>query len=161
MNNNSRDLNLLVPELKVKCMAAIEQARGNRLFVAITSTARTVKCQFALYAQGRYDLDYVNALRIEVGLPKITKEENKKKVTWTLKSRHLIDLEDEEKDNDLSTAFDFVVLSGSTAVWSVKADVNKNNQYDYEEFGVICESYGLEWGGRWANPDSCHVQINL
>jgi len=157
--NNSRDLDLLKPELKILATVIMEEARTRKIYTAITSTARTVQCQYALYVQGRYSLEYVNSLREAIGLYKIDEKENQKKVTWTLKSKHLIDLEDAEVSNDLSCAFDFVVLDGSTALWSIKVDVNENQIPDYEEVGMIAESHGLVWGGRWKNPDYCHVQL--
>jgi hypothetical protein len=69
--------------------------------------ARNYKEQIALYAQGREPLGDVNAKRAMAGLPKITEEENKRKVTWTLSSPHVVNLDDARRDNDKSRAFDF------------------------------------------------------
>jgi hypothetical protein len=157
--NNSRDLDWLVPELKIMALAIMDEARLRRIYTAITSTARVVQCQYALYAQGRNPLEYVNMLRKAVGLPLITEKENQKKVTWTLKSKHLVNLDDQDPDNNFSEAFDFVVISNNVAVWDIKADYNENELPDYEEVGSIAESHGLIWGGRWKNPDCCHIQL--
>jgi hypothetical protein len=131
--------------------------REIKIFITLTSTARSYKVQYALYAQGREKLEYVNALRKEVGLDPISYEANKKKVTWTLKSRHIVG-EGEENNNNYSTALDFVLLNEYQAMWSVKADTNSDNLPDYEQVGKIVESLDLEWGGRWAHPDFPHVQ---
>ncbi len=133
-------------------------AREIKIFTTITSTARSYKIQYALYAQGREKLEYVNLLRKEVGLPDISLQENLKKVTWTLKSRHLIDLDDQEQNDDFSTALDFVVLNNYQPMWSIKADCNKDLEPDYLQVVKIAESLNLECGARWKNPDWPHIQ---
>jgi len=71
------------------------------------------------------------------------------KVTWTKISKHTS-----------RTAFDIVILKDGKAIWDVmKTDVNANEIPDYEEAGIIGESVGLEWGGRWAVKDACHFQL--
>lgn len=157
MINNSRDLNLLIPEVKKAFINTQVEAKSYGITIITTSTARTVQCQVALHAQGRYNLTYVNALRQGVGLPPITEKENEKKITWTLKSEHLVNFDDNDKTNDLSKAVDFAIIKNGKAIW-VKADVNKNNVNDYLEVGLIGESFGLEWGGRWENQDFVHLQ---
>lgn len=69
--------------------------------------ARNYKEQIALYAQGREPLKDVNAKRAMAGLPKINREDNKRKVTWTLGSPHVVNLDDARRDNDKARAFDF------------------------------------------------------
>lgn len=158
---NSRDIKYCCPELKEKWPIVWSMARELQIFITLTSTARSYKVQYALYAQGREKLEYVNMLRKEVGLPDISYQENLKKVTWTLKSRHLVDLDDSEQSNDFSTALDFVIINEYQPVWSVKADVNKNSEPDYLEVGKIAGKLGLEWGGNWKHPDFPHIQVKL
>lgn len=124
----------------------------------ITCTARTVKEQLALWTQGRDDLFTVNALRYTAGLPPITEEQNKHKVTWTLKSKHLIDLDDGNPGNDKSRAFDIAIARGGKPVWDVKVDVNADHIPDYAQAGQIGESVGLRWGGRFRSPDMPHFE---
>jgi len=124
----------------------------------ITCTARTVKEQVALYAQGRDDLVIVNMLRCAAGLPPIDEEANQRKVTWTLKSNHLIDLDDQISDNDKSRAFDIAIVHAGKPVWDVKVDVNADSIPDYEQAGKIGESVGLRWGGRFRRPDMPHFE---
>ena len=125
---------------------------------AITCTSRTVKEQFALYAQGRDDLATVNALRYDAGLPPIGPAQNKHKVTWTLNSKHLIDLDDNNPHNDKSRAFDIAIVRDGKPVWDVKVDVNNDQIPDYEQAGIIGESVGLRWGGRFRSPDRPHFE---
>jgi hypothetical protein len=126
--------------------------------VMITCTARTVKEQCALYAQGREPIFDVNELRAMSGLPRITVEQNKNKVTWTLQSKHIIDLDDGNADNDKSRAFDIAIAPGGKPVWDVKVDVNQDHISDYEQAGKIGEACGLRWGGRFKNPDMPHFE---
>jgi hypothetical protein len=48
--------------------------------------------------------------------------------------------------------------AGMEAVWEVKADINSNDAPDYEEMGIIGESVGLTWGGRFRFRDYCHFE---
>lgn len=120
--------------------------------VIITCVGRTYEQQEALYAQGRHELSYVNGLRQAVGWLPITEKENRK-VTWTMKSKHILD------KNNKCDAFDFGVIKDGKMIWSVKADVNANSVPDYEECGMIGEVLGLTWGGRWKSPDYPHFQL--
>jgi peptidoglycan L-alanyl-D-glutamate endopeptidase CwlK len=126
----------------------------------ITCTARTVNEQMALYVQGRELLSDVNRLREMSGLPPIANEQNKHKVTWTLKSEHLVDLDDNDPNNDLSRAFDIAIVRDGKPVWDIKVDVNQDQHPDYLQAGEIGESVGLCWGGRFKNPDMPHFQDN-
>jgi hypothetical protein len=85
--------------------------------VRVICVARNYKEQIALYAQGREPLEDVNAKRAMAGLPKITKEENEYRVTWTLGSPHVVNLDDARRDNDKSRAFDFGLFSLSDGAY--------------------------------------------
>ena len=50
---NSRDLDQLLPDVKVKVEAFIEACKAENIDLLITSTYRDVESQNALYAQGR------------------------------------------------------------------------------------------------------------
>lgn len=92
-----------------------------------TCTRRTIEEQEELYARGR------------------TKPG--RKVTWTLKSKHIDGM-----------AFDIVICKGGIPDWNVKVDVDEDGIPDYLEAGQIGEMCGLEWGGRWNPPDFPHFQ---
>ena len=128
--------------------------------ILLTCTSRDIKEQVALYAQGRQSLTEVNALRKVVKLAPITAKENKYCVTWTLKSKHLVNFDNSDPTDDKSKAFDIVVLDAKKKItWNIKADVNKNNISDYVEVGKIGISLGLVWGGSWKNtPDYYHFE---
>lgn len=117
----------------------------------VTCTARTVKEQQALYAQGRQTLDEINVLRAMAGLSPISALEAKNKVTSTLQSKHLVDLDDGVLENDKSRAFDIAIVKDKKATWDLKVNVNENETPDYFEAGKIGESVGLIWGGSWKN----------
>lgn len=85
----------------------------------LTCTRRTQEEQQELWAQGR------------------TKPG--KKVTWTLKSKHID-----------GRAFDIAIIKNGKVSWNVK---------DYFEPGEIGKRVGLTWGGSWKNPDYPHFEI--
>lgn len=87
------------------------------------------------------------------------KNRSKYIVTWTLKSLHIINLEDQYTINDKSNAFDFAIMKGQKPTWDIKADVNLNNLPDYREAGNLATQLGLLWGGNFKSPDFCHVQV--
>jgi peptidoglycan LD-endopeptidase CwlK len=155
-----RDIKLLHPDLiELHAKFAYEMARAG-LNYAITSTLRTYAQQEALFAQGRKPLDEVNALRVKAGMWKIGVRENANQVTWTMKSRHLPD------NQGFGRAFDIVLigLEGKTH-YNEKISVNVNTVPDYYEAGVVGESVGLVWGGRFKNsagqprPDMPHYEM--
>ena len=153
----SRKVSDCTPSLQAKIKAFTIAMCGAGIPFIITCTARTVDEQVALYAQGRKTLSETNALRTMAGLPPITAQQNKK-VTWTLKSNHLIDLDDGNAYNDKSRAFDLAISPGGKPVWDVKVDVNQDQVSDYEQAGKIGEACGLHWGGRFKTPDMPHFE---
>ena len=157
----SRKLSDLVPELEVKAKRILIICGEKEIPILITCTARLVREQVALYAQGREPLNHVNYLRGLVGMTPLTIQENKRKVTWTLNSNHLVDLDDGNPANDKSRAFDFCILKGQQPIWDLKIDVNDNDIPDYREVGEIAEAMGLKWGGRWKKrPDYPHIELS-
>lgn len=155
----SRAINLLTIRMQQLYYRFDYEMKKAGLFYIITCTARTTKEQVALYAQGRQELEEVNELRNSAGMPPITNAENQRRVTWTLKSEHLIDLDDTDISNNLSRAFDIAMVGkGGKAHWDIKVSVNENDIPDYIEAGQIGEKVGLVWGGRWKSPDYPHFQ---
>lgn len=153
----SRDLNALTPELKLKATALINKCAVASIKIIITCTARLVKEQLAFYAQGRTPIALVNAMREHANLPSIPSSRNKK-ITWTLNSKHLIDLEDGSLENDKARAFDIAIIKDGKAVWDVKVSLNDNDIPDYEEVARIGESLGLTAGARFSSPDYVHFE---
>jgi hypothetical protein len=158
----SRRIEDCVSELQEKFAAFQAAMEAAGLPFIVTCTARTVREQIALYAQGREPLEHVNTLRRLAHLAPISFMENGHKVTWTLASKHLIDLDDGNPDNDKSRAFDIALLAHSDRMsvhWNLKADVNGNAIPDYDEAGRIGEAVGLRWGGRFPSPDRPHFEV--
>lgn len=145
----SRDLNKAVPRMKNFALQLIGRAKEElALNVIVTDVDRLYEVQMALYAQGRQSLAEVNALRKRAGMPPIT--DNSKKVTWTMASRHIINLTNDNPDDDLSYAIDFGILDkNGRYVGDVKADVNQDNKSDYIQLGALAKTIdpGVLWGG--------------
>ncbi len=154
----SRNIKDCTTSLQAKIKSFMIATLSAGIPVMITCTARTVDEQVALHAQGRKTLAETNALRAMAGLPPITAAQNKHKVTWTLNSKHLIDLDDGETGNDLSRAFDIAIVPGGKPCWDVKVDVNQDQISDYEQAGKLGEACGLRWGGRFRRPDMPHFE---
>ena len=158
---SSRNLNDLTPTLKEKVLLLHEKAEKAGLSFIITCTARDTLEHLALYAQGRMPLQFVNMLRAYAGMAPIDEKANERKVTWTLNSRHVVNLLKGEK----AQAFDVALKDKSGRVhWDIKIDVQDDEIPDYEQLGLLGESIGLKWGGRFKNradeprPDRPHFQ---
>lgn len=155
----SRKIEDCCPELREKIYLFQQGMLVEALPFVITCTARIVKEQIALYAQGRDGILETNRLRRNAGLPAISIAENRRKVTWTLNSKHLIDLDDGDPRNDLARAFDIALTREGHPHWDIKADVNADQVADYRQAGEIGESVGLKWGGRFSSPDWVHFEV--
>ena len=144
------DLTSRMQEFYLKFAHAMRDAG---LVFTVTCTSRTYAEQEALFAQGRQPIDQVNALRARVGLSPITAEANKRKVTWTLNSKHIVHSADEK-----ARAFDIVLLDPAKKRphWDLKVSLDDDQIPDYEEAGKVGESVGLKWGGRF--NDYCHFE---
>jgi hypothetical protein len=116
--------------------------------------------QDALYSQGRESLEIVNQKRKGCNLWVITEAENKRPVTWTMRSKHIVTFDPNSGEMvGRSRAFDFAIVRDKQFIWEPKIDVNDNDIPDYEEVGIIAEKLGLIWGGRWKSPDRPHIEI--
>lgn len=146
----SRAIEDLRPETqeKIRAFEAALDASGLSQFKR-SCTYRSQAEQNALWKRGRAPLQSVNEAYESVGLPPITAEENKHAVTWRTVSKHTD-----------RTAVDYYELIDGKASYDLKVDANKDHIFDWEQFGQIAESCGLEWGGRWKKPDYPHVQDN-
>lgn len=155
----SRDINLLHAKLKAKIQPFIDGCKAKGIDVIITCTSRDFKEQVALFAQGRQPLAETNRLRKMAGMVGITEQQNKARVTWTLASRHIINLDDDITSNNLSTAFDYAVMKNGKAIWDVKASLDGDDIPDYLECANVAKELGLEAGAFWKKSDFPHVQL--
>ena len=119
--------------------------------VIITCTARDYKYQTALFAQGRETLAQVNKLRRLAGVYLITNAENQRKVTWTMNSKHIVNLEDDKLNNNKARAFDFCLIKNGKEDW--------NNIEGFKACGLLGETLGLYSGQRFKSPDYPHLEI--
>jgi peptidoglycan L-alanyl-D-glutamate endopeptidase CwlK len=151
----SRNINKMHLELREKYYLFEEKMEEKGIPFIITCVDRNITEQMALYVQGRLPLKDVNRFREVAGLYLFKSEqENKNAVSWTLKSRHITNI---EKNVIFSEAFDIVITENGKANWNLKADVNKDDLPDYFQAGEIGESVGLEWGGSF--HDYVHFQL--
>ena len=157
----SRDINKLHLKLKDKVQPFIDGCKEKGIDVIITCTSRDFKDQVALYSQGRQPLAETNRLRKLANMSEITDSQNKKKVTWTLASRHIINLDDDVQSNNLATAFDYAVVKNGKAIWDVKASLDGDDIPDYLECANVAKELGLECGAFWKKADYPHVQLFL
>lgn len=138
----SRSLGDLAPEIRGKAHIFVARLLEAGVPAAVVETRRNISVQRAYYAQGRESLEVVNQLRKAAGLHPIDRNENDRKITWTLKSKHLDGL-----------AFDVVPLKGGQLWWEAPYLM-------WLRIGEIGESCGLQWGGRWEKcPDYPHFEI--
>lgn len=148
----SRDPKLLIPEVYAKWQGWDLRMVAANIPYILTSTARWLDEQMALYVQGRLEFLTVNCFREMLWLSPITQAENKI-VTWTLKSKHII-----KRTGDLARAFDFAIIKDGKAIWDLKISVNNDSIPDYQQAGEIGEQVGLRWGGRFRTPDYAHLE---
>ena len=107
------------------------------LRIVTTFTTRTDAEQWALWLQGRRELEEVNDARQAAGMPAISRGQNSRQVTncdgFAKRSRH--------QDGD---AYDLAIMNSKGAIdWHAPAQLVKL-------MGELGEAQGLEWGGRWA-----------
>lgn len=155
----SRMMSDLEPSLAKKAYQFLEKCREAGLPVHITCTGRTEREQAALYAQGRKPLAEVNEMRKACGLWMLKDEDNRRPITWTMQSKHIIRL-DAATGMALNhaRAFDVALVRDKQMVWELKVDINDNDIPDWEEIGRLGEACGLVWGGRWKSPDRPHFE---
>lgn len=132
----SRDLDSLCDRLRPLAQAFVSELVSKDIPHAVIETRRTPAVQIAYYSQGRDTLENTNTKRHHAGLYPITERDNSRIVTKTLKSKHLT-----------GEAIDIVPLTAHGSIWwSAPKEI-------WERMGVIGESLGLEWGGRWGAKD--------
>ena len=120
------------------------------LDIILTNTGRLELEQAAYYAQARMPLEYVNYLRRLAGLPSISERANGRIVTHTLWSYHLF-----------GCAWDYCIVKGGAAVWSLKADVNEDDIHDYDQLCDLAEELGIETGRAYGDYVHCQVTGGL
>jgi hypothetical protein len=150
----SRDITRCVPKLREIYPLHKAECQKIGIEIALSCTSRDWIEQRALYAQGREDVDMVNHLRANSSLPPITEEQNKRCVTWTLNSKHIVN-----GDRELSEAYDIFIVKDGKAIWNVKADINDNEIPDYEEVAEIGRKLGLLCGADFKKADYPHFEI--
>jgi len=125
---NSRKITDLHPKVAVMAAEFVQKCKDVGIDVIITSTYRDHEAQDALYAQGR-----------------------------TTKGRKVTNAKVGQSWHNWKLAFDFVPLRYGKPVWGtvgngIDNDPTDDDRDDLELWmrcGMIGESIGLEWAGRW------------
>lgn len=129
---NSRDLKDLVPIVAAKCAAFVSACKEQGIDILITSTLRDNESQAALYAQGRTAIGRNPTIAKPLG-----------DVVTNAKAG--------ESFHNYGCAFDFVPMVNGKAQW--------DDLRTFGKCGLIAESLGLEWAGRWKNfKELAHCQ---
>ena len=138
LNTRIEDLR---PDVAEKCRRFLQACKDAGLDVRLNETKRARVLQMIYALQTFYPLDEINLVRKEFGLWAPTADENTRRATWTLRSKHCDGL-----------AFDAVVYKDGLPWWKAPRSV-------WEQMGTIGESCGLSWGGRWKNTDCPHFEV--
>ena len=139
----SRNIEDLTGEMQQKYSEFSERMRQAQNDYILTCTRRLEQEQLDNYKKGR---KFENGKWIVV--------DPKKCVTWTLNSRHLT-----------GQAFDICIMINGKPMWNAELDTDKDGVPEYTEAGLIGESIGLKWGGRFLNkkgepnPDAAHFEL--
>ena len=130
---NSRDLKDLAPIVASKCSAFVSICKSEGIDVMITSTLRDGESQNALFAQGRTTIGNNPRLAKPLG-------------------DTVTDAKAGESLHNYGLAFDFVPIVNGKAMW--------NDDRTFTKCGVIAESIGLEWSGRFKTfKEKAHCQF--
>jgi peptidoglycan LD-endopeptidase CwlK len=130
-----RDLSELHPIVKPRVEAFLAECAQRGYVVLVTETRREKDTADAYYAQGRKDVNAVNALRSAALLPSISVAENSRtitKATWGRSWHHY------------GCAIDFVpMLAGKKPDWNY----DPNDPLDlWDEIAAVAQTLGFKWG---------------
>lgn len=158
------DPNRLTPDARRLHDAVHAEAARLGIEIRTTETVRWEQVQDAYYAQGRMPTGSVNNIRAHAGLEPITAEQNKRPVTWTMKSRHL------PNKAGLSCAFDIAIRNKETGGWfDPKVDADHNGIPDWKQFADFALSLGIRgakagyyFRDDLGHPrtDACHFEVS-
>jgi len=139
-----RDIELLDPVFKEKIKIFLSKLDEKGILYYIFETKRNTEVQTAYYAQGRKPLEEVNALRKKAGLYLLSEANNKKKITWTMKSKHI-----EGKAIDIVPR----AVGPIPKPWWGAPDA------DYKIIAEVAKECGLNAGYFWEEKDAPHVEL--
>ena len=139
-----RDIELLDPVFKDKIKIFLSKLDEKGILYYIFETKRDTEVQTAYYAQGRKPLEETNALRKKAGLYLLSEADNKKKITWTMKSKHI-----EGKAIDIVPR----AVGPIPKPWWGAPDVY------YKNIAEVAKECDLNAGYFWEEKDAPHVEL--
>jgi hypothetical protein len=140
MKPNILDLD---PLFRDDAVEFLRQLNGTAYKFTMSQVKRTKLEQEALWSQGRDTWEMTNAKRAKVGWNPITAQESKKRVTKTMKSKHLANAQ------GFSEAFDIVAVDRLTgnAIWNDETHLGKPYKLAFDiSRGFPMFKAGYEWG---------------
>jgi len=146
----SRKIEDLTPRMQIKIKMLNDKLKSaNMEYFKMSCTYRSQEEQNALHARSRYALEYVNKMNDLAGLPHITDAQNKRPITWTKNSIHT-----------KREAVDYYINKDGKYCDDLKVDIDMDGIQDWQEFGILANECGLDWGGYWkeGKADYPHVQ---
>lgn len=149
----SRDITQCHPDLQAiwqKHKGMIEYTIPG-ITAGLSCTSREWIDQRALHAQGRESVEMVNHLRHGCGMAPITEEENRRTVTDTLESKHII----RNGIRDLSDAYDIFLMRGGKITWDEKLFIQAAGVG--RSLGLVCGADFLDKNGK-PKPDYPHFE---
>lgn len=135
-----RSLDRLNPDFRQLVEVFLKRLEEEEIDCFVYESLRLPETQSAYYAQGRMPLKMVNELRRDAKLWDINEAENKKIITWTMQSKHLLGL-----------AVDIVPVKNGKLWWNAPDEIWKR----IAEISVAC---GLDAGYYWRHKDAPHHQ---
>lgn len=139
-----KDIKLLKPSFQEKVILFLAKLDEEKIPYLIKETLRKQEVQTAYYSQGREPLESVNAKRKLAGLYLLNENENKNKITWTLKSKHIT-----------GQAIDLTPEKDGNFWW----DAPDEKWKELAEIAITC---GIESGYYWKKTqDSPHYEEKL
>ena len=148
----STKLEDLTPATQVSAARALASLKASGVPYVVTYTLRTYAEQAALYAQGREQVEIVNALRSTAGLRPITEGENN--IVTNCDGKRISEGGKGRSPHQLGIALDVVPMVRGGPAWPTADDPR------WKEIASAFKAQGFEWGGDWTDfPDLPHYQL--
>jgi len=147
-------IDLLIPDMQIKCRKVIELCNSKNLEILVYCTYRSLEEQAIIFRQGRSyaEIKYkMDSLRksgfgfLSDVIENVGPQSGNKIITYAGPG---------ESWHNFKEAFDAVPLLGGKALW------NDNQKYDI--YGSCVIKVGLNWGGSWKRfKDRPHAQLRF
>lgn len=147
---SQRSRNVLATVKEPLRRVAEHAIRCTQVDFGVVQGGRTLDYQKRLYGKGRTAAQCVAA-----GVPAAYAQPREQKVTWTLRSNHLVDY------TGLGSAIDLAPYLGSTIEWDDNGKLGLWPKIaDAMKQAAAAEGVSIRWGGDWqGTPDRPHFEL--